>query len=310
MRRSCGALASVPACAAFVAYPSAVSLYALTERPDLAAPVLLAAFDGWVDAGAAATTALGHLADGATVVATFDADLLFDYRARRPPLEIVDGKLTELTWHQLTVRRARVGERDVLILVGPEPDYRWRAFSADVVELARALGVSEWISLGAIPAAVPHTRPVPILGTEASPGLLRGDVSPGPAGTLRVPSALVSAIELEVAAAGIPALGYFAQVPHYISGPYATAAVELLKALGSHLGATIRADHLEVQALELRERLDTATGLDETTRGYVERLEAMYDEQRLPSGSDLISDIERFLRDQGGTGDTGGRGRS
>ena len=270
-----------------------MSLYALTEQPDLVAPVLLAAFDGWVDAGSAATTALDQLADGATVVATFDADLLFDYRARRPPLEIVDGKLTDLTWHQLAVRRARVGERDVLILVGPEPDYRWRAFSADVVELARTLGVSEWISLGAIPAAVPHTRPVPILGTEASPGLLRGDVSPGPAGTLRVPSALVSAIELEVAAAGIPALGYFAQVPHYISGPYATAAVELLRALGNHLGTTIRADNLEVQAHELRERLDAATGLDETTRG-----------------SDLISDIERFLRGQGGTGDTGGRGRS
>lgn len=287
-----------------------MSLYALTEQPDLAAPVLLAAFDGWVDAGAAATTALGHLADGATVVATFDADLLFDYRARRPPLEIVDGKLTELTWHELALRRARVGERDVLVLVGPEPDYRWRAFSADVVELARTLGVSEWISLGAIPAAVPHTRPVPILGTEASPGLLRGDVSPGPAGTLRVPSALVSAIELEVAAAGIPALGYFAQVPHYISGPYATAAVELLRTLGSHLGTAIRADELEVQARELRDRLDTATGLDEATRGYVERLEAMYDEQRLPSGSDLISDIERFLRDQGGQGGQGGPQRS
>ena len=81
------------------------------------------------------------------------------------------------------------------------------------------LGVVEWISLGAIPAAVPHTRPVPILGTEASPGLLRGDVLAGPAGTLRVPSALVSALEIEVSKAGIPALGYFAQVPHYVSGP-------------------------------------------------------------------------------------------
>jgi hypothetical protein len=279
-----------------------VSLYALTEPPDLVAPVLLAAFDGWVDAGSAATTALSHLIEDATVVATFDADVLFDYRARRPPLEIVDGKLTELTWHELALRRTKVGERDVLVLVGPEPDYRWRAFIAGIVELAQTLGVTEWISLGAIPAAVPHTRPVPILGTEASPGLLRGDVSPGPAGTLRVPTALVSALEFEVSAAGIPALGYFAQVPHYISGPYATAAVELLRTLGNHLGAVIPANGLEAEARELRDRLDTATGLDETTRGYVERLEAMYDEQRLPSGSDLIADIERFLRDQDGQG--------
>jgi hypothetical protein len=108
-----------------------------------------------------------------------------------------------------------------------------------MIDLAGRLGVVQWISLGAIPAAVPHTRQVPIMGTEASPGLLRGEVTAGPAGTLRVPSALVSALEIEVAAAGIPALGYFAQVPHYVSGPYATAALELLRALGNHLGATI-----------------------------------------------------------------------
>jgi PAC2 family len=287
-----------------------MSLYTVDDPGDLVAPTLVAAFDGWVDAGSAATTALGHLADEAAIVATFDADRLFDYRARRPPLEIVDGRLTELTWHELVLRRTRLGERDVLVLVGPEPDYRWRAFSAAVVELARMLGVTEWISLGAIPAAVPHTRPVPILGTEASPGLLRGDVIAGPAGTLRVPSALVSALELEVSAAGITALGYFAQVPHYVSGPYATASLELLRALGNHLGTRIPASELEEEARELRSRLDAATSVDETTRTYVERLEAMYDEQRLPSGDDLISDIERFLRDQGGPAQSQGSTRS
>jgi hypothetical protein len=277
-----------------------VSLYTLRDAHELIDPVLLAAFDGWVDAGSAATTALGLLADDGEVVATFDADRLFDYRARRPPLEIVDGRLTELTWPELVLRRTRLEERDLLVLVGPEPDYRWRAFTTDVVDLAGRLGVAQWISLGAIPAAVPHTRRVPIIGTEAAPGLLRGEVMAGPAGTLRVPSALVSAIELEVAAAGIPALGYFAQVPHYVSGPYATAALELLRAVGNHLGAEIPVGELAEEARELRIRLDTATGLDETTHGYVERLEAMYDERRLPSGDDLISDIERFLRDQGG----------
>jgi PAC2 family len=283
-----------------------VSLYTLDDPRDLIAPVLIAAFDGWVDAGSAATTALAVLADDGTPVATFDGDQLFDYRARRPPLEIVDGRLTELTWPSLVLRRTRLEERDLLILVGPEPDYRWRRFTADMIDLAGRLGVVQWISLGAIPAAVPHTRKVPIMGTEASPGLLRGDVTAGPAGTLRVPSALVSALEIEVAAAGIPALGYFAQVPHYVSGPYATAALELLRALGNHLGATIPARELEQEARELRTRLDTAAGLDESTRGYVERLEAMYDEQRLPSGDDLISDIERFLRDQGGNTPPGG----
>ena len=293
---------SVPACVRIVAYPSRVSLCTLHDPGDLVAPTVVAAFDGWVDAGSAATTALAHLAEGAPVVATFDADRLFDYRARRPPLEIVDGRLTELTWHKLVLRRARLAGRDLLVLVGPEPDYRWQAFCAAVVDLCRRFGVVEWISVGAIPAAVPHTRPVPILGTEASPGLLRGDVIAGPSGTLRVPSALVSALELEVSAAGIPALGYFAQVPHYVSGPYATAALELLHAIGSHFGSEIPVLELDGEARELRIRLDAATAADETTRSYVERLEGMYDEQRLPSGDDLITDIERFLRDQGGQG--------
>jgi hypothetical protein len=291
---------SVPACVPIVAYPSGMAIYTLDDPGDLLAPTVVAAFDGWVDAGSAATTALGHLVEGGAIIARFDADRLFDYRARRPPLEIVDGRLTELTWHELVVRHVRLGDRDVLVLVGPEPDYRWRAFCAAVVELCRTLRVAEWISVGAIPAAVPHTRQVPILGTEASPGLLRGNVIAGPAGTLRVPSALVSALELEVSAAGIPALGYFAQVPHYVSGPYATAALELLRALGNHLGLEIPTRELAGEAHELRTRLDEAAAADETTRQYVERLAAMYDEQRLPSGDDLITDIERFLREQGG----------
>src|SRR4249920_295527 len=219
-----------------VAYPSTVSLYTLHDTGDMIDPVMLAAFDGWVDAGSAATTALGVLAGDGEVVATFDADRIFDYRARRPPLEIVDGRLDELTWPSLELCRARAGDHDLLVLVGPEPDYRWRELVADTIELMTRLGVVEWISLGAIPAAVPHTRPVPILGTESVPGLLKSDVAAGPAGTLRVPSAFVSTLEFEVAKAGIPALGYFAQVPHYISGPYPAASLALLETLGRHLG--------------------------------------------------------------------------
>jgi len=277
-----------------------VSLYTLDDPGDLVAPTILAAFDGWVDAGAAATTALEQVAGEASVIATFDPDALFDYRARRPPLEIVDGRLAELTWPELVIRRTRVADRDLLVLVGPEPDYRWRAVADAVIELAHRLGVAEWISLGAIPAAVPHTRSVPILGTESAPGLLKAEVPAGPAGILRVPSALVSALEIEVARAGIPALGYFAQVPHYISGPYPAASVALLETVGHHLGAHLPAGDLEDEARQLRTRLDAAAAIEETTRTYVERLESMVDEQRLPAGDDLIADIERFLRDRGG----------
>lgn len=216
-----------------------MTLYHLTDPGDLDAPSVVVALDGWVDAGAASTTAARLLTDGGEVVATFDPDLLFDYRSRRPTLEIVDGRPSELTWPELVLRRSRPGGRDLLVLTGPEPDYRWRELAEAAVELATRLGIVEWISLGAIPAAVPHTRPVPILGTASRPGLLRGDVLAGPAGTLTVPSAALSVLDHAVSQAGIPAVGYFAQVPHYLTGPYPAAAVELLRAVGLHLGLDV-----------------------------------------------------------------------
>ncbi len=279
-----------------------MALYRLHELPELVAPVLVAAFDGWIDAGSASTTAAQRLARGGDVVATFEADLPFDYRARRPTLEIVDGRLAELTWPDLAVRQTRLGRRDLLVLSGAEPDYRWRELADDAVELAVRLGVVEWISLGSIPAAVPHTRPVPVLGSESRPGLLRGNVQAGPAGVLRVPSAAISVIDFAMSRAGIPAVGYYAQVPHYINGEYPAAALELLHAVGRHLGDEIEVGLLPQEARLLRDRLDSATVSDDATRAYVERLESMVDEARLPSGDELIGDIERFLRERGSEG--------
>jgi len=281
-------------------YPSGMSLYRLDDVPELVAPKLVAAFDGWVDAGSAATTAAGRLAEQGTVIATFDADQLIDYRARRPTLDIVNGRPTRLTWPQLLLRHTRLGEQDLLVLAGPEPDYRWRELAEEAVELAVRLEVAEWISLGAIPAAVPHTRNVPILGTASQPGLLRAGVEPGPDGLLRVPAAAISVLDLTISESGIPAVGYFAQIPHYVSGPYPAAAIELLRIVGRHLDEDVDIGTLEDEARQIRTQLDAATSADETTRAYVDRLESMVDETRLPSGDDLISEIERFLREGGG----------
>jgi PAC2 family len=279
-----------------------VSLYDLRDPGDLVAPLLVASFDGWVDAGAAATAAAAHLAADAETIATFDADRLFDYRARRPTLEIADGRPDRLTWPELALRRTRLGGRDLLILSGPEPDYRWRELEAAAVELARRLDVAAWISLGAIPAAVPHTRPVTVLGTESRPGLLRGGVAPGPDGVLRVPAAAISVIDLAVASSGIPAIGYYAQVPHYVSGGYPPASVELVRLVGLHLDHEVAADELREEARRMLARLDAATAADTTTQAHVERLEAMVDEARRPAGGDLITEIEQFLREQGRDG--------
>ncbi|MFI5227329.1 MAG: proteasome assembly chaperone family protein [Candidatus Limnocylindrales bacterium] len=279
-----------------------MTLYRLGSAKRLSAPVLVAAFDGWIDAGGASTSAATHIGGDRDTVATFDGDLLFDYRSRRPTLEIVDGRMSQLTWPELAIRRAKPSGRDVLVLTGAEPDFRWHEFSDAVVELVDRLGVREWISLGAIPAAVPHTRPVPIIGTASAPGLLRGDVQAGPDGLLRVPAAALSVLEMAVAKAGTPAVGYFAQVPHYVSGPYALAAAALVRAVGRHLDVDIPAASLVEEGRQLRDRLDAATDADESTRSYVERLESMVDEERAPAGDELIAEIERFLHDRGGVG--------
>jgi hypothetical protein len=289
-----------------------MSLYRLEEDPGLDAPVLVAALEGWVDAGSAGTTAAAQLAEGGRVVATFDADAIYDYRARRPTLDIVDGRPTTLAWPRLQLLAARIGERDLLILRGPEPDYRWRELTADAIELAKRLGVASWASLGAIPAAVPHTRPVPILATASASGLLPDGIRQAPDGVLRVPSAALSVLELTAAANGMPAVGFFAQVPHYVNATYPAAAIALLTALGRHLGFDPPIGQLATRALERRNLLDAATATDEATRAHVDRLELLADESRLPAGDELIADIERFLReggDEGGGGEPEGGSR-
>lgn len=274
-----------------------MAVHRLEENLELDAPVLVAALEGWVDAGSAGTTAAKQLAEDGRVVATFDTDAIFDYRARRPTLDILDGRPTTLAWPELTVTSVRVGERDLLILSGPEPDYRWRELTRDVLDLCRRLGVASWVSLGAIPAAVPHTRPVPILATASARGLLPDGIRQGPDGLLRVPSAALSVLELAAGTNGVPAIGLFAQVPHYVNASYPAASIALLAALGRHLGFEPPIGQLATRALERRNLLDAATATDEDTKAHVERLEQLSDESRLPAGDELIADIERFLRE-------------
>jgi len=282
-----------------------MSTYRLEEAPELDAPVIVAALEGWVDAGSAGTVAASQLAENGSVVATFDADAIYDYRARRPTLDIIDGRPMHLSWPKLELTSTRISGRDLLVLRGPEPDYRWRELTADVVEVAKRLGVASWVSMGAIPAAVPHTRPVPILATASAPGLLPEGIRQGPDGLLRVPSACLSVLELAASANGIPAVGLFAQVPHYVNATYPAASIALLAALGRHLGIEPPVGLLATRALERRNLLDAATATDEDTKAHVERLEGLVDEERLPAGDELIADIERFLR-EGGGGDEGG----
>jgi hypothetical protein len=280
-----------------------VALFREEELPDrpLVAPALIAAFDGWVDAAGASSAATERLAQGGALVATFDADVLFDYRSRRPVLDVVDGTPTRLTWPTLELHRVEADGRDLLVLHGAEPDFRWHELGRDVLELSLRFGVVQWVSLGAIPAAVPHTRPVTVLATASAQGLLRPGQVPGPPGLLRVPSACLSALELAMSGSGLPAVGFYAQVPHYVGGPFAAGTLALLQHVGQHLSIAFGLDELDEEAQAQRRRLDAAVEADDDVREILERLERARDEE-LPSGDELAAEIERFLRTQGGDG--------
>src|SRR5205823_6104164 len=252
-----------------------MALYRLAaDPPPLREAVLVASFDGWVDAAEVASRAVGTIAAVGRVVATFDPDALFDYRSRRPVLDVNDGRLTELRWPELAIHHARIAGRDLLTFSGAEPDLRWNELAADVVELVGRLGISQWVSLGAVPGAVAHTRPVPLMVTASQGGLLAPGDTPGPEGLLRVPSAALSVLELAVTGAGTPAVGFYAQVPPYASIGYAAASIALVQRLARHLSITIDVESLLAEEREQHARYDAAVAGDAMLRETVSRLES------------------------------------
>lgn len=279
-----------------------MSLYTIRSEPELRAPVLIMAFDGWVDAAAAATTAANQIAENGEQIATFDMDQLIDYRARRPVLDIVDGDLKSLAWSELTLRHARAGDRDLVVLTGAEPDFRWRELADAIHELCIRFGVVESVTLGSLGLAVPHTRPTPITATASRPEVLGPD-DQRTEGLLRVPAAAVSVIEMNLRDRGVPTVGFFAQTPHYVTATYAPAVLALLERLGRHLGVVLPIGSLPADAESQRAQLDSIVEQRPEIKEYVERLEAAYQPGwSIPSADELGAEIERFLRRQGDEG--------
>ncbi|MDQ3951510.1 MAG: PAC2 family protein [Actinomycetota bacterium] len=281
-----------------------MSLFEVVKEPeDLTAPALVVSFEDWVDAGAAGTTAARHIAAESDVVATFAADDLYDYRSHRPVLDIVDGVPSRFVWPALQLMRRRLPERDVFVLTGPEPDYRWQELAGDVHELAVRFGVVQHVSLGAIPAAVPHTAPTPVMMTASGEELLRGG-SPTE-GLLRVPAAAVSVVEWTMAQHGIPAVGFWAQIPHYAT-PYAAGAIALVRRLEDHLSVTVGAGELEQQVVAQRTALEQIFSSNPEAQDHLERLEGLVGEAEVPSVENIAEEVEKFLRNQrrGGGGPT------
>ncbi len=273
--------------------------------------VLVMCLEGWIDAGVGAAAAMAALlASGqAEPVIRFDNDALLDHRARRPVMRIVDGVNTGLTWPQIELRGGHDDAgRDVLFLVGPEPDLLWGAFTAEVVRVSQQLGVRLAVGLGAFPAPVPHTRPVRLATTSTVPELAhRIGYVPG---TLDVPAGVQAALEVAFGAAGIPAVGLWARVPHYVSAmPYPAASAALIDGLADVAGLQLDSQDLRASAERSRVKIDELIANSDEHRQLVAQLEAQMDAEEpasaslsgpLPSGDELAAELERFLRGESG----------
>ncbi len=272
-------------------------MYQQMEQPKLDAPVLLVAFDGWIDAGAAGTGALAWITGDRSPFIRFDADELFDFRDQRPMHELREGVIESFEWPEITMTAISGGERDLVVLTGTEPAHRWKQFVGSVATIASDLGVSELIGIGGIPWAVPHTRPIPVLTTSSDPARIPED-DDRPEGLIRVPAAVSRAIEVELTASGISAMGFWARVPHYVGVDFHAAALALIERIARHLGVSFEVGALAAEADAQRIHLDAITEARPDIATMVERLEGIMDQDVPTSGEDLATEIERFLRNR------------
>lgn len=273
--------------------------------PALRDPVLLIALEGFVDAGAVAASAGAFLRHRwrSETVARFDRDALIDYRARRPTAVVDSGKVRRVEWPDIEVYAAEVdGPRDMVLLLGPEPDMQWMAFGDATVEMCMQLGVQMAIGLGAYPAASPHTRPVRILkaGNAVSDGMFpeAADIT-GYTGPVGAGTALQDALDR----AGIPAVGLWAEVPHYIAGsPNPAGALAMVQLVAATLGTEVDTTELQAAANHHAEQVNEAVADHPDAGEMITALELIYDEgghgEQLPTGDDIAAEIERFLRHQ------------
>jgi hypothetical protein len=274
-----------------------MSTFRIVQEPGEArSPALIVSFGDWVDAGGAGTTAARHIGEGGELIAKFDGDALFDYRSHRPIMDIVDGTPQRVAWPGMTLTRRSFPERDLFVLTGAEPDYRWEEFAQDVLGLARRIGIRQHVSLGAIPVGVPHTAPTVVMMTASRPELLQG--APPFEGLLRVPAAAVSLIEWTLAESGLPAVGFWAQVPHYAAA-FAAGAIALVRRVEDHLGVTIGTGPLEEEAAAQGVALQQVIEGNPEASAYLERLQGLRSAEE-GSADTIAEEVERFLRDRRG----------
>lgn len=274
---------------------------------------MVVALDGFLDAGSSAALAAQHLTaigDGGSVVATFDVDQFHDYRARRPAVSFLRDHYEAYDAPRLVVRLLRdAGDTPYLLLAGPEPDNRWEAFCRAVREVVERLGVTLVVSMGSVPMAVPHTRPIAVTHHANDPGLITG-TNPWQ-GELRVPSSAQALLEIRLGEWGRDALGFVAHIPHYLAQlDYTQASVMLLEHVERSGRLTLDLSDLRLAAEDREGEIARYLAANEEVGEVVAALERQYDsfaqaeesgasllaeDQPIPTGEEIGQQFEQFL---------------
>jgi proteasome assembly chaperone (PAC2) family protein len=283
----------------------------MERRPELERPVLIAGFTGWNDAAEAASLAVRTMGEQweARRFGAFDGEEFFDYQTTRPQIKLVEGVTRTVEWpeNELSATEARVGAlggRGAILLSGPEPNFRWRAFSQAVVNLARDFDVRFVVTLGALLADVPHSRPVSVAANAQDPSLVENLGLT--ASRYEGPTGITGVLHRYCASKDLPSVSFWASVPHYLSSvPSAPAALALLQSLSNLLGTSFDTTHLNSTSEDYQRQVSVAVAQDSDLASYVRMLEERYDaqtesgERNLPSGDELARELERFLREKG-----------
>jgi predicted ATP-grasp superfamily ATP-dependent carboligase len=272
---------------------------------------MVCAFQGWNDAGDAASSAVSFLASSlkANRFAHIDSEEFFDFQANRPCIRFGEDGRREISWPTVEIFEARAprAPRDLVLVQGAEPSMHWRAFGAHIVDLAEALGVQVVVSLGALLGDVPHTRPVSMSGHASDAALLeRLGIQPS---SYEGPTGIVGVLHTACADAGLPAASLWAAVPHYVAAAAnPKAALALLRRVEVLIGVSVDVSELESAAADYERQVGLAVQSDPDIQGFVERLEQAADnegqdpDEELPSGDILAREFQRFLRQRGREG--------
>jgi proteasome assembly chaperone (PAC2) family protein len=278
-------------------------------RPDgLRAPALVCAFKGWNDAGDAASAAVSFVGEslGARQFASIDPEDFYDFQSVRPQIRLDEGLARSIEWPEVKLYEVRVprAPRDLVLLAGAEPSYRWRTFTGLVVELAEVIGVQLVVTLGALLADVPHTRPVSVTGFASEPSLVqRLALSQS---SYEGPTGIIGVLHDACTRVSMPSASLWAAVPHYISAaPNPKAALALIRKLEGLVGVAVDASDLEGAAADYERQVNAAIQHDPDIQAFVEKLEAAAGDEEsggfedLPSGDSIARDLQRFLRQRG-----------